>query len=153
MAYVTHTIESTSWLLTLAPFVLQLLPELLKASEANSVSSDSLEPPNLTDTDLLEWIFLLDTLNFCFWSDESVLFTVDYRGVRWTGYRSLCAALCRAEVELGLPVHKPSFYRTITLEQMNEIFRSDSCVPLPLLQHRMENLHEAAQVLDKVGSI
>ena len=39
----------------------------------------------------------MDTLNFCFWSDEPTLFTVSYQGRQWTGYRSLCAALARAK--------------------------------------------------------
>ena len=42
-------------------------------------------------------IFLLDTLNFCFWADiDQKLPRVKYRGSEWTGYRSLCAALTRA---------------------------------------------------------
>ena len=49
-------------------------------------------------------------------------------------------------------MHKPSFYGSITTEQMKSIFKSDSHVQLPLLSSRMDNLHEAARVLDKVGS-
>ena len=41
-------------------------------------------------------LFLLDTVNFCFWSDSDVLFTVDYDGKLWTGYRALRAALLKA---------------------------------------------------------
>ena len=42
-------------------------------------------------------IFLIDTLNFCFWSDVGTEpFTVSYLGKKWTGSRSLSAALARA---------------------------------------------------------
>ena len=41
-------------------------------------------------------LFLVDTVNFCFWSDNDILFTVDYNGKLWTGYRALRAALLRA---------------------------------------------------------
>lgn len=58
---------------------------------------DALEPAGLSGEQALEWVFLLDTLNFCFWSDDrEEKFGVNHRGRLWTGYRSLCAALCRA---------------------------------------------------------
>ena len=48
-------------------------------------------------------VFLLDTLNFCFWADkDEELFRVSHKGREWTGYLSLCAALARAvEVRYG----------------------------------------------------
>lgn len=120
--------------------------------DENSVKTlDPLEPPDMTEEEVLEWIFLLDTLNFCFWSDEPTLFTVNYHSVDWTGYRSLCAALARAKEE-GIPVHKPSFYSSVTKEQMEHIFRSDSHVQMPMLDERRKNLHEAASVLNQVNN-
>ena len=46
----------------------------------------------------LSFIFTLDLLNFCFWSEKSSeeRFAIEYRGKRWTGYLSLVAALRRA---------------------------------------------------------
>jgi len=41
-------------------------------------------------------LFLIDTVNFCFWSDSEVLFTIDYGGKLWTGYRALKAAFLNA---------------------------------------------------------
>ena len=41
-------------------------------------------------------LFLVDTMNFCFWSDEPTLFTVEYQERRWTGYRAMVAALAKA---------------------------------------------------------
>jgi len=90
----------------------------------------------------------VDTLNFCFWSDEPTLFTVSYQGRQWTGYRSLCAALARAK-EAGLPIHAPSFYGNITLDQLGEVFRSETHVPIPLLERRRDVLHEVAAVLNE----
>ena len=111
---------------------------------------DPLEPPGLSDEEVLEWLFLVDVLNFCFWSDEPTLFSVRYLGMEWTGYRSLCAALARAESE-DIPVHKPEFYRTVTGEQMEHIFRSDTHMQLPLLEKRRGVLHEAGAVLNEVS--
>ena len=111
--------------------------------------SDPLEPPGLSNEEVLEWVFVVDILNFCFWSDEETLFTVRHLGKEWTGYRSLCAALARAKSQ-GTPIHKPEFYGTVTMEQMENIFRSDSHVNLSLLEKRRANLHEAAAVLKEV---
>lgn len=51
----------------------------------------------------VDFIFTMDLLNFCFWSDtktttkqEKRRFQVEYRGKTWTGYWSLVAALRRA---------------------------------------------------------
>ena len=60
------------------------------------ITNYPLEPTGLGEEGLLKWLFLLDTLNYCFWSDEATLFTVRYKGERWTGYRSLVAAMARA---------------------------------------------------------
>lgn len=112
-------------------------------------ATPTLEPANLTPNELLEWTFLLDTLNFCFWSDEPTLFSCRYKGVRWTGYRSLCAALARV-VDEGTPIHKPCCYGDLTEEKLREIFVSDTHVEMPLISQRRENLVEAAKILNKV---
>lgn len=51
----------------------------------------------------VSFVFTMDLLNFCFWSerDEGERFAVEYRGRRWTGYWSLVASLQRA-LEEGL---------------------------------------------------
>lgn len=126
---------------------IQLLPQLLTP---HIETTPTLEPPDLSPTEALEWIFLLDTLNFCFWSDEPTLFTVSHAGRSWTGYQSLCAALARA-VGDGIPIYKPGYYGNISEEKMRLIFRSDTHVDLPLLTSRRKNLLEAAQVLKEVG--
>lgn len=47
----------------------------------------------------INFIFLMDLLNFSFWpetEDSDKRYAVDYRGKTWTGYWSLVAALQRA---------------------------------------------------------
>lgn len=47
----------------------------------------------------VEFLFVMDLLNFCFWSDNQdpeEAFAVEYHGKVWTGYWSLVAALQRA---------------------------------------------------------
>lgn len=66
-------------------------------------STHELHPKN-KDRMAIDFIFTMDLLNFCFWSDDpcGVLFTVEYHGTQWTGYWSLVAALQRA-IEEGTP--------------------------------------------------
>ncbi|CAI8056589.1 Queuosine salvage protein [Geodia barretti] len=112
-------------------------------------SPSLLEPVGLSgDEDLLNWIFFLDTLNFCFWSDEPTLFTVRYRNKFWTGYRALEAAASRA-IEAGTPLHRPSYFGHMSLAQLEEVFRSETHVPIPLLEQRLHCLHEVASVLQE----
>ena len=59
------------------------------------------------------------------------------------------AALSRA-VEGGVAVYEPSFYGQVTLDELEEIFKSQTHVPIPLLEQRLNCLHEVAAVLDQV---
>ena len=54
--------------------------------------------PKAKDESTVNFIFTMDLLNFCFWPEGSseIVYAVDYRGERWTGYWSLVAALQRA---------------------------------------------------------
>lgn len=59
--------------------------------------------PTAKDEDTVKFIFVMDLLNFCFWSEKGPdeRFAIDYMGRKWTGYNSLVAALRRA-VDDGL---------------------------------------------------
>ena len=64
----------------------------------SSWSAHELHPKEKNES-TVDFIFLMDLLNFSFWSDGSDperAFAVEYRGRRWTGYWSLIAALQRA---------------------------------------------------------
>ena len=90
------------------------------------------------DEAAVDWIFLADVLNFSFWSeDESKKFCVNYKGMSWTGYWSLCAAINRA-LDEGIPFTDPEYYRKISKEKLTYIFRSDSAYQMPLIEDRLE---------------
>lgn len=45
----------------------------------------------------LNWVFVVDTLNFSFWPErENQQCEVTYKGTIYTGYMTLCAAISRA---------------------------------------------------------
>ena len=54
--------------------------------------------PKTKDESTVDFVFLMDLLNFCFWSEgaPSEQYAVEYRGKTWTGYWSLVAAIHRA---------------------------------------------------------
>ena len=60
--------------------------------------------PKTKNRETVNFIFTMDLLNYCFWSESisEPAFEVEYRGQRWTGYWGLVAALQRA-LDEGTP--------------------------------------------------
>ena len=103
-------------------------------------------------------IFLVDILNFSFWSDLDASdkckphperYTIQFHDKSYTGYWSLCAAINRA-LEQGIPVTKPSYYATASDKELESIFKSDTKEEIPLMEQRKAVMREAGQVLVEV---
>ncbi|KAK9373288.1 uncharacterized protein V1513DRAFT_426733 [Lipomyces chichibuensis] len=104
--------------------------------------------PKTKDASAVDWIFLVDLLNFSFWSDvdpadtgksESNRFTVNWEGTGWTGYWSLC-----------IPITTPTYWNNTQKcsdELLRYVFRSDTLECVPLLSERIACLREAGRVL------
>lgn len=96
----------------------------------------------------VEWLFVADVLNFSFWQlEEDQHYTVELKGVKYTGYMALCAALTKA-LESGIPITTSTFYANITADDIPKIFAS-STQPIPLPEDRLKNLQEAGKVLNE----
>ncbi|ODN00389.1 hypothetical protein Ocin01_06291 [Orchesella cincta] len=105
-----------------------------------------------------DWIFLVDTLNFSFWSgvstdvekpegsSEPPKWEVSYKGENHTGYFGLCAGVNRA-IDEGLDITNPKVYGSLSADDILRIFRSETSTPIPLVEDRVKNLHEAGRVL------
>jgi len=112
----------------------------------------------------LDWIFLISSLNFNFWSEKR---GSERYGVQWrepwtsgekdgekaqvfTGYCSLVAAINKA-LEEDIPFIDPEFYSTCPDEVVAHIFRPASCSEetIPLLKERMEIMRENGGILVK----
>ncbi|KAL0960783.1 hypothetical protein HGRIS_005804 [Hohenbuehelia grisea] len=118
----------------------------------------------LTKT-VLDWIFLISSLNFSFWSEREG--NPDRYGVEWqsawvgedaarrevfTGYWSLVAALNRAIADDGIPITDPAFYSSETLcpdSVIENVFREagESSEPIPLLKERIAVMREVGFIL------
>jgi len=103
--------------------------------------------PKPTDAHAVEWIFLVDTLNFCFWTPTDY---TKYKVNGYTGYFALCAAINRAISE-GVDITNAQVYAKIDAATLSHIFRSDDGqTVVPLLEKRLECLHEVGtRLLEK----
>ncbi|BCL84031.1 Q_salvage domain-containing protein [Ktedonobacteria bacterium brp13] len=93
----------------------------------------------------VNWMLLLDALNFCFWSDkDEPRWTVYYQGETLNGYWAEAAALKRA-VEEGTPLWDAHYLSTITETDVARIFRGNETIPL--FAQRVANARETGRVL------
>ncbi|XP_044746382.1 queuosine salvage protein [Coccinella septempunctata] len=118
----------------------------------DEVKSGKLSPSNFSQTELhptsndpwaLDWILVVDTLNYCFWHNEDEL---GWRVDGYTGYFALCAAINKA-IKNNPQFLDPKFYSTITTDELSKILKSDTDIEIPLLSERVKCLHEVGNVL------
>lgn len=113
--------------------------------------------PNEANDEAAEWIFVLDSLNFSFWTPDykpqSDFWTpcgkyqVDFEYLTHnTGYWALAAAVKRAISE-GCNIIDVNVYATITEEQLRHVFRSETETTIPLFEERLKILHENGKIL------
>lgn len=91
--------------------------------------------PKAMSLEAIDWIFLVDLLNFSFFSDEpdpEKQFYVIYKGEKFTGYWSLCAAVNRA-LDADIPITSPRFWISAEEEMLRDVFRGDGIEAMPLL--------------------
>lgn len=101
------------------------------------------------------WILVLDTLNFCFWSespDPARRWRVEWQGEPHDGYWALAAALSRAVAE-GRPIWDPAYLKGLTARDIAHILRphEEGAPEIPLLPLRVAGLHELARGLDEIA--
>ncbi|KAG5874797.1 hypothetical protein JTB14_012433 [Gonioctena quinquepunctata] len=118
----------------------------------SEIKSGKLSPDNFSQTEVhphpndplaLDWLFLVDTLNFCFWHNEN---EEGWKVDGYTGYYALCAAINRAQRE-EVNILDPNFYSVITEAQLKKVLRSDTDVECPLISERTKCLHEVGNIL------
>ncbi|KAI0917446.1 hypothetical protein AcW1_007358 [Taiwanofungus camphoratus] len=135
-------------------------PRTWRTHPLHLLSPDPYLPADPATKACLDWLFLISSLNFSFWSEREG--HQDRYGVEWwagwgseekvvhTGYWSLVAAVNRA-LEEGIPFTDPAFYSS---EQecpdslFEHIFR-----PAPHCSETIPLLNERIRVLREVGRI
>ena len=112
--------------------------------------------PKAKDESTVDFIFLMDLLNFSFWSDmddPDQQFAVEYKGQKWIGYWSLVAAIQRG-LDEGVQITDPCFWiddTECTDNVLKHVFRSATKDEMPLTEKRIECIRETGHVLQEVG--
>ncbi|KAJ1943521.1 hypothetical protein FBU59_002883 [Linderina macrospora] len=106
--------------------------------------------PSVADSAAIEWIFVVDSLNFSFWTDKTRAsqYTVTLDGQAYRGYWTLCAAVNRAMRE-GIPITDAAYLASISKEQTAYVFRTDD----PATQESIPMLDERVAVLNEIGRV
>jgi len=97
----------------------------------------------------VNWILLLDALNFCFWGDkDQPRWQIAYRGEVLNGYWAEAAALRRA-VEEDVPLWDARYLSNISRQELASLLRglSDDQPGIPLFEERLSIAREVGQVL------
>ncbi|GMS97025.1 hypothetical protein PENTCL1PPCAC_19200 [Pristionchus entomophagus] len=105
-----------------------------------------LHPEGLSDEQHLNWVFVIDTLNFSFWPNDNEEYYVDYRGNREVGYLAMCAAFMKA-YEGDIPICDAGWMETVTEEDLGKILVSGSGHAIPMLHQRARALNESGKWL------
>ncbi|XP_062310238.1 queuosine salvage protein isoform X2 [Osmerus eperlanus] len=107
--------------------------------------------PAPTSDQALNWVFVVDTMNFSFWPEQKEQqCEVTHKGTTYRGYMTLCAAITRAMDE-GIPITEPSYFSQISVEDLSRVLRSDNASPMPMLRERHRVLTEGGRVLMEHG--
>ncbi len=96
----------------------------------------------------VNWLLLLDALNFCFWAEKDQLrWQIEYKDELLNGYWAEAAALTRA-VEEGVPLWDATYLSNMSSDDVAHIFRGvPASSSIPLFEQRLLNAREVGQVL------
>ncbi len=98
----------------------------------------------------INWLLLLDALNFCFWAEKGQeRWRITYNEKILDGYWAEAAALTRA-VDEGLPLWNADYLSTISEDTVASIFRPEAkSAVIPLFEQRVTNIREVGRVLQE----
>ncbi|XP_075217036.1 queuosine 5'-phosphate N-glycosylase/hydrolase-like isoform X3 [Lycorma delicatula] len=128
---------------------LKLYDELKNGSisVSNFLKCD-VHPVGMLEEKAINWIFVVDTLNFCFWAAKrNSWWEITHEGNKYSGYFGLCAAINKA-IKGGIDMTDPKVYSQLELKDLEEILQGDdSSVKLQLMKERLDSLHQVGNVL------
>jgi hypothetical protein len=110
-----------------------------------AAAEDSLHCTFLPPKRLLNYLLVLEALNFSFWDDEP-RWRVAAGSVRHDGYWALAAALRRAIRDDAIPLWDAHWMAQVDEAQLANLLRGEGR-PIPLLPERVANVREAGSVL------
>ncbi len=94
-----------------------------------------------TDEGMMNFLLLLDSLSFRYWSDPK--WSIQYEGKSFDGAWAMVASLKRA-LDNGKPILDASYCAKISLDDVKEIFAGEAKIPL---------LRERWRIIRQVGTV
>lgn len=112
---------------------------------------DSLAIPRLSPPAMIDFFFVMNSLNFSFWPlPGRPRWRVNWRGEIQRGAFALFAALSRA-LEESMPILEPTFLKELSQDQVGKILRGEDGIEIPMLKERTRALNELGDVLCASG--
>ncbi|EFO16807.2 hypothetical protein LOAG_11695 [Loa loa] len=129
--------------------VAELIMNAINSNDFTEDSYFSLDVhPQVADRKAIDWIFLVDTINFSFWFNHKANFKVTFHEKQYTGYLAACACINRA-IEENIPITTAGYMENVTEDDIRKIFKTDNGSEIPLLQERVKVINEAGRVLNQ----
>ena len=108
---------------------------LLKGGKKESwLNSDYLDIENFSQEQVLMYLILCESLNFCYW-DSDIKWKIEYKGEWYSGSFGLFYAISKA-IKNGYKLLDINYLENITIEEFDEIFKGTTSIPL--LKERYE---------------
>ena len=98
------------------------------------LNNDFLDLENFTIEQILMYLILCESLNFCFW-DFDVKWKIEYKGEWYSGSYGLFYAISKA-IKNGYNLLDIDYLEKLTLEELDDIFKGTTSIPL--LKERYE---------------
>ncbi|ALC41688.1 CG9752 [Drosophila busckii] len=143
-----HIVRHAKYLKVKPDGIDRLVEEIVNGVISKKISVENFSQhdlhPKATDEYAANWIFVVDTLNFCFWTPTNY---TKYKVNGYTGYFAMCAAINRAMAD-GMDITNPRYYSQLDLETLAHIFRPDDAeTKMPLLEERLAALKQVGERL------
>ena len=123
---------------------------LLKESKREPwLNSDYLDLENFSQEQILFYLILCESLNFCYW-DFDIKWKIEYKDEWYSGSFGLFYAISKA-IKNGYNLLNIEYLENITIEELDEIFKGTTSIPL--LKERFEIIKQLVSEYKQISNI
>ncbi len=121
----------------------KVIPLLKENKKESWLNSDYLDIDNFSQEQVLMYLILCESLNFCYW-DSDRKWKIEYKGEWFSGSFGLFYAISKA-IKNGYDLLNIEYLENLKLEELDEILKGT--ISIPLLKERYEIIKELSQEL------
>ena len=111
-----------------------VIPILKEKKKEPWLNSDYLDIENFLQEQILMYLILCESLNFCYW-DSDIKWKIEYKDEWYSGSFGLFYAISKA-IKNGYKLLDIDYLENITMKELDEIFKGTTSIPL--LKERYE---------------